>query len=126
MAQETGKCPAYLGQPADNKGGGGEIGDEGKGPSKNELKKRAKEEEKARKAAERRAKEEEAARAKAAEEEAFACIATNHPLLVRGGCWTRNTIPRANCTREAGSRAGEMGPQVLRHRERDRIGIPGG
>ncbi|KAH8119816.1 aspartyl-tRNA synthetase [Phellopilus nigrolimitatus] len=41
-----------------------------KGPSKNELKKRAKEEEKARKAAERSAKEAEAAKAKAGEEDA--------------------------------------------------------
>ena len=47
-----------------------ESNEQPKGPSKSELKKRAKEEEKARKAAERRAKEEEAARAKAAEEEA--------------------------------------------------------
>ncbi|THH11584.1 hypothetical protein EW145_g538 [Phellinidium pouzarii] len=43
---------------------------EDKGPSKNELKKRAKEEEKNRKAAERKAKEEKAAKAKAAAEDA--------------------------------------------------------
>ena len=50
-----------------------QSGDADAGPSKNELKKRAKEEEKARKAAERKAKEEEAARQKAAEEEANVC-----------------------------------------------------
>ncbi|KAL5519319.1 DPS1_1 [Sanghuangporus vaninii] len=53
-----------------SKDGEGGATEEGKGPSKNELKKRAKEEEKARRAAERRAKEEEAARVRAAEEEA--------------------------------------------------------